>query len=31
VKIYGWKGSAEAGKLILEAIERAKAEKTAKA
>ncbi|MGO4564533.1 inorganic diphosphatase [Rhizobium sp. 2YAF20] len=31
VKIYGWKGSEEAGKLILEAIERAKAEKTAKA
>jgi inorganic pyrophosphatase len=31
VKIYGWKGSKEAGELILEAIERAKAEKTAKA
>jgi inorganic pyrophosphatase len=31
VKIYGWKGSKEAGELILQAIERAKAEKTAKA
>jgi inorganic pyrophosphatase len=31
VKIYGWKGSKEAGELILQAIERAKAEKAAKA
>src|SRR6478736_69068 len=29
VKIYGWKGSKEAGELILEAVERAKAEKKA--
>src|SRR4030088_3584028 len=30
-KVYGWKGSKEAGELILQAIERAKAEKAAKA